>query len=66
MRLKVVRVFLVREALEKDTISFNSSMGAAKHHWPLAMVLLVEAQDHRKEIANELSSLEIKIQDLES
>ena len=45
---------LVREALEKDNISFNSSMGAAKHHWPIAMVLLVEAQDHRKKTANEL------------
>lgn len=63
MRLKVpVRVWLflwigfslVREALEKDNISFNSSMGAAKHHWPIAMVLLVEAQDHRKKTANEL------------
>eukprot|EP00434_Breviolum_minutum_P008207 symbB.v1.2.007238.t1/scaffold401.1/size211429/9 len=39
---------LEREALEKDNISFNSSMGAAKHHWPIAMMLLVEAQDQRQ------------------
>ena len=36
---------ICREALEKDDISFNSSIGATKHHWPLAMLLFVEAQD---------------------
>ena len=33
------------EALEKDSISFNSSIGATNHHWPMAMLLFVEAQD---------------------
>ena len=36
---------ICREALEKDDISFNSSIGAAKNHWPLAMLFFVEAQD---------------------
>eukprot|EP00438_Fugacium_kawagutii_P000574 Skav211988 [mRNA] locus=scaffold2069:89777:91931:+ [translate_table: standard] len=35
----------VQVALEKDEITLNSSIGATKRNWSIAMVFFVEAQD---------------------
>ena len=67
----VDRFSLVREALEKDNISFNSSMGAAKHHWPIAMVLLSKLRTTERKppmnfkVRHLRLGLEIRIQDME-